>query len=56
MDEHADGSIIRELSVAVDGKTARYVRVRGVAPVWCPDWHKGQGNRSFIFADEITVE
>jgi len=56
VDEHADGSIIRELAVTVDGKAARYVRVRGVAPVWCPDWHKGQGNRSFIFADEITVE
>lgn len=56
VDEHADGSIIKVMAVAADGKAARFVRVRGVAPVWCPEWHKGQGNRSFIFADEIMVE
>jgi predicted alpha-1,2-mannosidase len=56
VDEHADGSIIKVLAVAGDGRPARYVRVRGVAPVWCPEWHKGQGNRSFIFADELMVE
>ena len=34
----------------------RYVRVRATAPIMCPAWHKGAGNRSFIFADEIIVE
>jgi hypothetical protein len=56
VDEHADGVVIRDLGVTFTPRKARYLRVKGIAPIMCPDWHKGAGNRSFIFADEIVFE
>jgi len=56
VDERADGVVVQDLKVTFATRSARYVRVRGVAPVMCPDWHKGAGNRSFIFADEVLFE
>lgn len=56
VDEHADGVVTQDLSVAFAPRKARYLKVQGIAPVMCPGWHKGAGNRSFIFADEIVFE
>lgn len=47
---------MNDLAVTFTSRKARYVRVKGVAPVMCPEWHKGAGNRSFIFADEVVFE
>jgi len=35
---------------------ARYVKVHARATIACLAWHKGAGNPSRIFADEILVE
>jgi hypothetical protein len=35
---------------------ARYIRVKAVSMKKCPDWHRGAGNSSWIFCDEIIVE
>jgi len=35
---------------------ARYVKVIGKNMGTCPDWHVGEGNPSWIFADEIVIE
>ncbi|MFM8558039.1 MAG: discoidin domain-containing protein [bacterium] len=56
VDERADGVVIRDLSVTFAPRPARWLRVRVTAPLMCPDWHKGSGNRSFVFADEIEWE
>ncbi len=56
VDPHTDGVVTQDLSVTFTPRKARYVKVKGIAPIMCPDWHKGAGNRSFIFADEIVVE
>lgn len=56
VDERAEGAVIRDFATAFEPRRARYLRVRATAPILCPDWHKGAGNRSFIFADEIVVE
>ena len=57
VDPHAEGVVLKDLEVPVHpARRARWVRVQARAPVLCPDWHKGAGNRSFIFADEILVE
>jgi hypothetical protein len=57
VDPRADGVVLRDFEVGVrPARSARWVRVKARAPVMCPDWHKGAGNRSFIFADEILVE
>ena len=56
VDEHADGVVRHDYAVTFAVRRARYLRVHANAPVLCPAWHKGAGNRSFIFADEIVVE
>jgi len=56
VDERAEGAVIRDFGVTFEPRRVRYVRVHATAPILCPKWHKGAGNRSFIFADEIIVE
>lgn len=34
---------------------ARYIRVEGINVGICPSWHKGTGNKAWLFVDEITV-
>ncbi len=40
----------------INGTSARFVKVIGYTNTYCPAWHKGAGNLSFIFADEIQIE
>jgi Glycosyl hydrolase family 92 catalytic domain/Chitobiase/beta-hexosaminidase C-terminal domain len=56
IDEHADGVVRHDYAVTFAPRRVRYLRVHATAPVMCPAWHKGAGNRSFIFADEIVVD
>jgi len=37
------------------GVNARYVRVKAVNMGKCPQWHKGAGNKAWLFADEISI-
>ncbi|HXC16489.1 MAG TPA: GH92 family glycosyl hydrolase [Holophagaceae bacterium] len=56
-DPHADGAIIHDFAVELPLETkARYIRVHARAPITCPPWHKGAGNQSFIFCDELIAE
>ncbi|RLD59158.1 MAG: glycoside hydrolase family 92 protein, partial [Bacteroidetes bacterium] len=34
---------------------ARYIKIIAKTKEYCPDWHKGHGNKLFIFTDEITI-
>lgn len=56
VDPRAEGVAIREFGLALPSLPARYVRVRAVSPLACPEWHKGHPNRCFVFADELTAE
>jgi len=56
VDEHADGTVLEDFAVTFAPRPVRYVRVHARAPILCPAWHKGAGNRSFVFADEIVAE
>ena len=40
----------------VEGRTARYIRVKARSRLHCPDWHIGAGGKCWIFIDEIVVE
>ena len=35
---------------------ARYIKVIGKTKEFCPEWHKGHGNKLFIFTDEIIIK
>lgn len=55
VDERATGVIIRDFEL--NGKfQARYLKVLAKNRGVCPPWHKGDGGKSWIFADEIVVE
>lgn len=40
----------------VDGIKARYVHIIAKNIGICPDWHKGAGEKAWIFCDEITIK
>jgi predicted alpha-1,2-mannosidase len=56
VDERSPGALRKDFAVAFAARRARFVRVHAAAPRLCPAWHKGAGNRSFVFADEIVAE
>ncbi|NCP21849.1 MAG: discoidin domain-containing protein, partial [Zetaproteobacteria bacterium] len=50
-----EGSYIKEFGFKTHLKT-RYVKMiaKNMGP--CPNWHVGAGGKSWLFADEITIE
>lgn len=51
-----EGAIRKTVSAALDAVEARYVRIRATNIGLCPPWHKGSGNKAWLFVDEIEVE
>ncbi|NVO02148.1 MAG: glycoside hydrolase family 92 protein [Bacteroidetes bacterium] len=47
---------IKDFSVNLTEVKARYIRVIAKNAGPCPTWHLGAGSKSWIFADEITIE
>jgi len=45
-----------DFSLRTKAVNARYIKVLAKSGIYCPDWHKGHGNKLFIFIDEITVK
>ena len=56
VDRHATGGQKQELWSEVIGKKARFVKIIAKNAGPCPDWHKGKGGTTWIFADEILIE
>ncbi len=51
------GGIVKDFEIKLDKRTkVRFVKVLAKNRGNCPDWHKGAGNKSWIFADEVWVE
>jgi hypothetical protein len=48
--------MIKKFSAAIEAQTARYLKVSAKNIGICPSWHKGAGEKAWIFADEIVVE
>jgi hypothetical protein len=46
----------KDFSVNLTEVKARYIRVIAKNAGPCPTWHLGAGSKSWIFADEITIE
>ena len=49
------GSILKPFTLRIKPVKTRYVRVIGQSIIDCPSWHKGAGNKAYIFTDEITI-
>ncbi len=50
-----EGVRLREFTSDVASINARFIRVRAKNIGLCPDWHKGAGNKAWLFADEISI-
>jgi predicted alpha-1,2-mannosidase len=53
--ENAEGTQLKSFDVQKTTK-ARFIRVSAKNSNPIPDWHKGKGNKGWIFADEVVVE
>lgn len=51
-----EGGIIHNFVQEIKNQPARYIRITAKNRGVCPDWHIGQGEPAWIFADEIVVE
>lgn len=51
-----EGAILREFSIVIEPITARFIKISAKNIGVCPPWHKGAGNKAWIFADEIIIE
>ena len=57
VDEKQYGGIIKKFKInIVPYQKVRFIRVLAKNRGNCPDWHVGAGNKSWIFADEITIK
>jgi hypothetical protein len=50
------GSIRRDFVREAGNAKARFIRVQADNIGSCPPWHKGAGDKAWLFADEIAVE
>lgn len=53
--QHKEGSIIKNLEAAFAPRNARYIKIQAYSLKTCPSWHKGAGNKCWIFADEVII-
>ncbi|MFA7228994.1 MAG: chitobiase/beta-hexosaminidase C-terminal domain-containing protein, partial [Melioribacteraceae bacterium] len=49
-------NMIKKFSAEVDVTSARYLKVTAKNIGVCPAWHKGAGEKAWIFADEVVIE
>ncbi|MBC8180107.1 discoidin domain-containing protein [candidate division KSB1 bacterium] len=47
---------IKDFSVELEQKKARYIKLKAVGEKTCPKWHKGAGGKAWLFMDEVIVE
>jgi predicted alpha-1,2-mannosidase len=50
------GIVIHEFNLAAGGLNERYLKIKARNAGPCPDWHPGSGNKTWIFADEISLK
>ncbi|HJW09468.1 MAG TPA: GH92 family glycosyl hydrolase [Holophagaceae bacterium] len=56
-DPKAEGVVIRDFELRLPAPVqARFIRVHAASPLTCPPWHKGAGQKAFIFCDELVAE
>lgn len=47
--------LIKDISASVNGRTARYIKIKAANIGTCPNWHQGSGEKAWLFADEIII-
>ena len=55
INQHSKVSEKKEFSIQLKNKEVRFIRILGKNIGICPKWHPGDGNKAWIFVDEITI-
>ena len=55
-DEKREGAFLENFKCEFPETEAGFVKIKTKSLLYCPDWHKGAGGKSWIFADEIIVK
>jgi len=55
-DARKPGYILEEFTHTFAPENARYIKIVAISQKTCPLWHKGAGEKSWIFADEIRIQ
>lgn len=50
------GTILKDYTFKTNSLTDRYIMLKAINMGECPSWHKGRGNKAWIFSDEINIE
>ncbi|MBI3189190.1 MAG: hypothetical protein HYZ33_00935 [Ignavibacteriales bacterium] len=48
--------MLKEFSAELKNQKARFVRVQAKNVGRCPEWHKGKGEKAWLFVDEIQCK
>ena len=49
------GTFTKQFTAELGKQKARFIKVSALAPLKCPDWHIGAGQKCWIFIDEVVV-
>ncbi|MEN8006021.1 MAG: family 20 glycosylhydrolase [Candidatus Krumholzibacteriota bacterium] len=52
--EKRQEKLIHEFALDLSREAVQFLRIQGVSPRVCPDWHPGSGQPCWVFADEIV--
>ncbi len=56
VDEHNPGRILKKFYSNTVDKPVRYIHIVAKNRKTCPDWHRGAGDKAWVFADEVWWE
>jgi len=54
--EKDNAAFLHKFEIDPINASGRYLRVKANNIKVCPEWHKGAGEKAWLFADEISVE
>lgn len=54
--QNDETTLIKRFELSPQNISARFIRIQAKSIGICPKWHKGTGDKAWIFADEISIE
>jgi alpha-L-fucosidase len=51
-----DNAIVKTFSYEPENISSRYIHINAKNIKTCPEWHKGAGEKAWLFCDEISIE
>ncbi len=56
IDPKTEGAFTQEIAVEFPDLKARFIKVKAQNQGVCPEWHRGAGDKAWLFVDEVMVE